>query len=167
AGPQQPFAGGLLLVDRHRVLEVAQEDVDGRRDVGHLGEHLLVREVHEVDHPAWLERNLEPRVGGADRERLGEITGVTHGRNSSARTCRAVRCPEPMGHLLIWRSIAPPTRRARPTTRLLGGTVAKPATFPPNSRPLARGWRESIAGPAARPRCSGGCMHPPAGRACA
>ena len=49
--PEQALTRGLLAVDRHGVLEVAEQDVDGRGDVRHLGDHLLVREVEEVDHP--------------------------------------------------------------------------------------------------------------------
>jgi hypothetical protein len=44
-------ARGQLSIDGHGVLEVAQQDVDRGCDVGHLGDHLLVGEVQEVDHP--------------------------------------------------------------------------------------------------------------------
>ena len=77
ADADQAVARGLLAVDRHRVLEVAEQDVHGRRDVGHLRDHLLVGEVEEMDHPRGLERDLEQRRGGADRERLSEVTGVS------------------------------------------------------------------------------------------
>ena len=72
----QPGACGLLAVDRHGVLEVAEQDVDRRRDVGHLGDHLLVGEVQEVDHPRGLEGNLARRFGRADREGLVEGSGI-------------------------------------------------------------------------------------------
>ena len=63
--PAPVFHGDTLFCESE-VLEVPQEDVDGRRDVGHLGDHLLVGEVEEVDHPAGLERDLEHRVRSAD-----------------------------------------------------------------------------------------------------
>ncbi len=61
----QALARGDLAVDRDGVLEVAQQDVDRRGDVGHLGDHLLVREVEEVDHPRGLEGDLASRARGA------------------------------------------------------------------------------------------------------
>ena len=39
---EQALTGGLLAVDRHGVLEIAEQDVHGRGDVGDLGDHLLV-----------------------------------------------------------------------------------------------------------------------------
>ena len=42
ADPDQALARGLLAVDRDGVLEVAEQDVGLRRDVGQLGHHLLV-----------------------------------------------------------------------------------------------------------------------------
>jgi hypothetical protein len=69
----------LLAVHRHGVLEVAQQDVDRRRDVGHLGDHLLVGEVEEVDHPRGLERDLARRLGRVDGEWLEEVSGVAQG----------------------------------------------------------------------------------------
>ena len=72
----QPRARGLLLFQRHGVLEVAEQDVDLGRDVGHLRDHLLVREVQEVDHPGGLEGDLARRLGGVDREGLEEVAGV-------------------------------------------------------------------------------------------
>ena len=68
----------LLAVDRHGVLEVAQQDVDRRRDVGHLGHHLLVGEIEEVDHPGGLERYFQHRRRSTDGERFSEVTGVSH-----------------------------------------------------------------------------------------
>ena len=72
----QAGARGELAVDRDRVLEVAEQDVDGGRDVGHLGDHLLVGEVQEVDHPGGFEGDLASRLGGADGEGLEEVSGV-------------------------------------------------------------------------------------------
>src|ERR1700709_6459 len=45
----RPAAGRLLAVDRHRVLQVAEQDVRLLRDRGRLGDHLRVREVEEMD----------------------------------------------------------------------------------------------------------------------
>ncbi len=73
----QPGAGGELAVDRHGVLEVAEQDVDRGRDLGHLGDHLLVGEVEEVDHPRGLEGDLADRLGCVDRKRLEEVSGVS------------------------------------------------------------------------------------------
>ena len=73
----RPSSAGLLAVDRHGVLEVAEQNVHRGRDVRDLGDHLLVGEVQEVDHPRRLERDLEDRVGGADGQRLSEIAGVS------------------------------------------------------------------------------------------
>ena len=42
-----------------------------------LGDHLLVREVEEVDHPRGLDGDLAQRLGGADRLRLEEVSGVS------------------------------------------------------------------------------------------
>ena len=81
ADPDEALAGGLLAVDRHGVLEVAEQDVDRRRDVGHLGHHLLVREVEEVDHARGFERDLEHRRRRADGQGLSEVTGVSHRQN--------------------------------------------------------------------------------------
>ena len=76
----QALARGLLAVDRHGVLEVAEQDVDLGRDVGRLGDHLLVGEVEEVDHPRRQERDLAERLGRVDGERLEEVSWVPHAR---------------------------------------------------------------------------------------
>jgi hypothetical protein len=76
----QPLTRGLLAVDRDRVLEVAEQDVGLGGDVGRLGDHLLVGEVEEVDHPRGRDRDLAQRLGGADGKGLEEGTGVAHGR---------------------------------------------------------------------------------------
>ena len=76
-GLDQARARGLLAVDRDRVLEVAEQDVGLLGDVGRLGDHLLVREVEEVDHPRRLDGDLAQRLGRADRLRLEEVSGVS------------------------------------------------------------------------------------------
>ena len=122
ADADQAVARGLLAIDRHRVLEVAEQDVDGRRDVGHLGDHLLVGEVEEVDHPRRLERDLEDRIGGADRQWLAEVAGVSHvmiswsewaAEASVARRATVVRAPN--RRRTLWRWTPPSETRPRPT----------------------------------------------------
>ena len=80
----QARAGGLLAVDRHGVLEVAEQDVDRGRDVGHLRDHLLVGEVEEVDHPRGLERDLADGSGASIASGLEEVAGVAHGAGTLA-----------------------------------------------------------------------------------
>ena len=79
ADPEQPSARGLLLVERHGVLEVAEQDVDLRGQIGRLLDHFRIREVHEVDHPGRLERDISGRLGRVDGEGLEEVAGVAHG----------------------------------------------------------------------------------------
>ena len=43
---------------------------------GDLGDHLLVGEVQEVDHPGGLEGDLAGRLGRVDGEWLEEVAGV-------------------------------------------------------------------------------------------
>ena len=75
----QPGAGRLLAVHRHGVLEVAEQNVHRWRDIRHLCNHFLVREVEEVDHSGRLEGDLTRRLGRADREGLVEGSGVAQG----------------------------------------------------------------------------------------
>ena len=84
-------AGGLLLVGRHAVFEVGEQDVDRRCDVGHLRAHLLVGGREEVDHPARRERDLADGLGGPDGERAEEISGWTHSRNRTGASRAANR----------------------------------------------------------------------------
>ena len=78
-GLDQAGAGGLLAVDRDGVLEVAEQDVGFLRDGARLGDHLLVREVEEVDHPRGLDGDLAQRLGGADRLGQEEVAWVSQG----------------------------------------------------------------------------------------
>ena len=71
-------AGGILVLGLDGVLEVAEDDVDLGRDVGHLGRHLLVARVEEVDHAARPERDVRGRRRGSDGQRTQESTGVSH-----------------------------------------------------------------------------------------
>ena len=76
----QPVAGRELALDRHAILEVAEHNVALRRERGNLRRHALVRRVEEVDHPRGRHRYLAQRHRRADRERLGEVSGVSHVR---------------------------------------------------------------------------------------
>ena len=73
----EALASGLLVVDRHGVLEVAQKDVGLLGDVGQLGPHLLVGGVEEMDHPRGDERDLLDGVRSSDGERQPELAGVS------------------------------------------------------------------------------------------
>ena len=86
ADRDEALARGLLALDRHGVLEVAEEDVDLLGDVGRLGDHLLVGEVEEMDHPRRRHGDLAERIGGAHRERLQKGTGVTQGDGLQRRS---------------------------------------------------------------------------------
>ncbi len=79
----QSFARGHLVVGLDGVLEVAEQDVDGAGQLRHLGRHLRVGRVEEVDGPGRSRRDLAERLGGADRERAEEVLGTAggHGRN--------------------------------------------------------------------------------------
>ncbi len=80
----QPRAGGLLAVGLDGVLEVAEQHVDGADELGHLGRHLLVARVEEVDRPARPGRDLAQRLGGADGERTEEVLGGSHAAERTA-----------------------------------------------------------------------------------
>ena len=129
ADGDESLARGLLALDRHGVLEVAEQDVDLLGDVGRLGDHLLVGEVEEVDHPRRRHGILERRVGRADGQRLEEGSGVLHRtalrRSSDGDACmrnlssrgigaelRARRCRSPTGVALC------PRYRGQPATLL-------------------------------------------------
>ena len=116
----QPLARGDLVVDRDRVLEVAEQDVGLLGHVGHLGRHLLVRGVEEVDHPRRLERDLEHRLGRADRERVSEVAGVSHLGSSSDRSWRGRNGNAPGCHAAPQRPSCswPSSRRAASEARL-------------------------------------------------
>src|SRR6185312_2829557 len=139
ADADQAIASGLLAIDRYRVLQVSEQDVHGRRDVGDLRDHLLVGEVQEMDHPRGLERDLQDRRGGADRERLSEVTRVSQ---SSSLLIDSVLNASGTG-AWVW-----PTRHRRPQK---AGTTshapARPAAYvtncPLSGRNVARVLREA------------------------
>ena len=57
-------AGRLLVGHRDRVFEVAEQDVDGRDDLGQLGDDLVDVRREEVDDAARPERDLAHRRPG-------------------------------------------------------------------------------------------------------
>ena len=68
----------FLVGHRNGVFEVAQNDVDGRYDLGQLGDDFVEMRREEMDHPTRAEWNLAKWLGGTDSERLEKITGGTH-----------------------------------------------------------------------------------------
>ena len=90
----QAGAGGLLVGHRDRVLEVAEDDVDGGHDLGQLGDDLVVLRREEVDDPAGAEGDLADRLRGTDGERLEEVTGAAHIVRLGSRSI-AVQCCMP------------------------------------------------------------------------
>jgi hypothetical protein len=80
---------GLLLVLRlDGVLEVAEQHVDRADHVGHLGGHLLVAGVEEVDRAARPGRDLARGRRRADGEGCEEVLG---------RACHGRKLPSPAG----------------------------------------------------------------------
>ena len=79
----EPGPGGVLAVGLDRVLEVAEEHVDRPDEAGHLGRHLLVARVEEVDDPGGAGRDLPDRGRGPDGEGREEVLGAAHGRQRS------------------------------------------------------------------------------------
>ena len=92
--PEQAFARGDLPVDGDGILEVAEQDVDRRGDVRHLGDHLLVGEVEKVNHPRGPERDVAHRLRGADGQRVEEGSRVAHLPNATGAV-RMRACPHP------------------------------------------------------------------------
>jgi hypothetical protein len=74
----QALAGGHLAFGLHRVLEVAEQDVGRARHLRHLGRHLLVRRVEEVDRAARPSRDLAQRLGRTYCERPEEVLRAPH-----------------------------------------------------------------------------------------
>ena len=81
---------------------------------GALADHLLVREVEEVDHPRGLQRDLAQRLGGVDRQGLEEVSWVSQGLSFGASGIGARNASRPRpgaATLARWPSrSAPPTR---------------------------------------------------------
>src|SRR5687768_9868044 len=117
----QAIARRHLPVHGDRVLEVAEQDVDGRRDVGDLRDHLLVREVEEVDHPRGLEGDLADRLRRLDRKRLEEISGASHRARQATEPYRY--CARPSWERLKKKNTLSirTRRRARPAARASTG----------------------------------------------
>ena len=64
----EAFAGVLLLIERHRVLEIAEDDVDLGGEILDLGADLFVMRRHEMDHALELDGKRAVGLGGADGE---------------------------------------------------------------------------------------------------
>ena len=132
-----------LLVRRDRVLEVAQQHVHLRSDIGHLRRHLRIARVEEVNHPRRSERNLARRLRRTESERLEEILWASHDLLPVAvsRCCRSrsttasplvdrrvnrraspVVGPDPsFTHMpLCWGPSRHPADSDRPTSRCVG-----------------------------------------------
>ena len=79
ADADQPLARGLLAVDRHRVLEVAEQDVGLLVAMSAALATIFSFEKSRK----WIIRDgadgdLRERVRRADRQGLEEVTGVAH-----------------------------------------------------------------------------------------
>ena len=147
--PDETLARRDLAVDRHGVLEVAEQHVAPRREVGQLRRHLLVAGVEEVDHPRRLERDLEDRLGGADGERLGEVAGVSHGPGPilTARVNAGTLASPMTEQHPQSRPIRPPARRAAPTRTAATSRSSRsaPSTSTGRRRPSPRATTTSSA----------------------
>ncbi len=78
ANLHQAFARLDLPVGRDGVLEVAEEDVRLRGDLGELGRHLRIGRVEKVDAARGFQRNLAHRLRGAEGERFEEVARAAH-----------------------------------------------------------------------------------------
>ena len=149
----QALARRLLAIDRHGVLEVAEQDVGLARDVGRLGGHLLVREVEEMDHPRGLEGDLAERLRRVDRERLEEVTWVSH------RPLNLSFAPMPDVLVLCYHAVSerfPAPLSVTPEAferqlELLARAGYRGATFAEAVRPLRR--RRRWRSPSTTPTC--------------
>ena len=76
----QAVPGRLLGVDRNRVLEIAEDDVDLADQLGRLRAHLVIVRRHEMDHALEARRKVEQRAGSPDRQRIEITTRSLHER---------------------------------------------------------------------------------------
>ena len=74
----RPDAGGLLVGHRDGVFEVAEQDVDGRDDLGQLGDDLVDVRREEVDDTTRSEGDVAHRLRGTDSEGFEEVSGAAH-----------------------------------------------------------------------------------------
>ena len=89
----EPLTRRDLAIRRDRVLEVPEQDVGLQRQLRHLGQHLRIGRIEEVDHARRLDRNLAHRLGGADGEGLEEISRASHPAFlTSSRVVRQFTC---------------------------------------------------------------------------
>ena len=81
----QPVARGDLVLGLDRVLEVAEQDIDGTDHRGDLGRHLGVAGIEEVDDPRRPGGDLADGGRGADGEGGEEVLGAAHASLPSSR----------------------------------------------------------------------------------
>ena len=79
----QTVSGRLFRVDRNRVLEIAEDDVDLADKLGRLRAHLFVVRRHEMNHALEAGGKLKQRARGADRQRIEIPTRGFHERGLS------------------------------------------------------------------------------------
>ena len=75
----EALARRFLGLDRNRILEIAEHDVDLRGEFADLGAHLLVVRRHEMDHALQPRRQFAERRRRADGERLEKFPRRFHG----------------------------------------------------------------------------------------
>ena len=143
----EALAGRLLLVGRHRVLEVAEHHVHGLGEFRHARPDLLVVGRHEVDHPLELHRQVPERGRRAGGEGLEEAARQFHRRLGLLK----IGDPDWIvgGRTRAGRELPPSARARRRKARIGGGgrrtgpagpacgaAPGRPGTVPTRSR----GW---------------------------
>ena len=76
----QAISGYLFRVDRNRILEIAEHDVDLAHEFRRLGAHLFIVRRHEMDHALEAGGKLKQRARGPDRQRIEIPTRGFHDR---------------------------------------------------------------------------------------
>ena len=80
----QAVSGRLLRVDRNRILEIAEDDVDLADKLGRFRAHLFIVRRYEMNHALEPRGKLKQRARGPDRQRIEIPTGGFHrGRSKS------------------------------------------------------------------------------------
>ena len=74
----QPAPRRLLRIGRNRVLQIAQQNVHLRRELGQPRPNPLVARVEKVNHPRGVGRNLGRWIGRADHQRAQKFAGIAH-----------------------------------------------------------------------------------------
>ncbi len=88
----ETFTRVRLRLDRNRILEIAQHDVDLGRQFSGLGANSFVVRRHEMDHALQPRRQFDERTRRADRQRLEKLAWGSHrkileAKSSSTRHC--------------------------------------------------------------------------------